>query len=84
VKLSDDLRRRCAGLPFTAGKHGFSVTCSLGVSRWAPGDTADDLLKRADIALYQAKAEGRNRVRGTHIQAAPEEFAGIARADSRS
>jgi two-component system cell cycle response regulator len=74
VKLSDNLRRSCAGIPFKAGLQRFSVTCSLGVSRWAPGDTADDLLKRADIALYQAKSEGRNRVRGTHIQPTPEDF----------
>ncbi len=32
-----------------------SVTCSLGVSEFQSGDTADDLMKRADLALYQAK-----------------------------
>jgi two-component system cell cycle response regulator len=84
VKLSDDLRKNCAGIPFKAGQQRFSVTCSLGVSRWTPGDTADDLLKRADIALYQAKTEGRNRVRGTYIDPAQEDFVGIARANPRS
>jgi diguanylate cyclase (GGDEF)-like protein len=84
AKLSDNLRKSCAGIPFKAGEQRFSVTCSLGVSRWTPGDTADDLLKRADIALYQAKAEGRNRVRGPHLQSASEDSMGIARADRRS
>ncbi|MET0088806.1 MAG: GGDEF domain-containing protein [Candidatus Thiodiazotropha sp.] len=38
------------------------VTCSFGVTEYRPGDNGDSLLRRADEALYQAKAEGRNRV----------------------
>lgn len=63
MKLSDTLRRNCAEIPFTVGNETFTVTCSLGVSRWVAGDSADDLLKKADVALYRAKTEGRNRVR---------------------
>jgi len=37
-------------------------TASLGVAVWQAGDTADDLLGRADQALYRAKAQGRDRV----------------------
>jgi two-component system, cell cycle response regulator len=64
LKLSESLRKSCSEIQFTTGNETFSVTCSLGVSRWAPGDTADDLLKKADVALYRAKADGRNRVHG--------------------
>lgn len=39
-----------------------SITLSLGVARHLPGETADDLLARADSALYRSKMEGRNRV----------------------
>jgi diguanylate cyclase (GGDEF)-like protein len=40
-----------------------SVTVSVGVAGADPDDeTLDDLLERADAALYRAKDEGRNRV----------------------
>lgn len=38
------------------------LTASLGVAELAPGDTADTLITRADKALYEAKAAGRDRV----------------------
>jgi diguanylate cyclase (GGDEF)-like protein len=40
-----------------------SVTVSIGVARREPGrDLPDEALKRADQALYKAKAKGRNQV----------------------
>ncbi|MEJ5313610.1 MULTISPECIES: diguanylate cyclase [Anaerolinea] len=41
---------------------GFSVTASFGVSLSREDDTMTTLLKRADLALYRAKNNGRNRV----------------------
>ncbi len=38
------------------------VTASFGVATLWPGEQAEDLLRRADVALYRAKANGRNRV----------------------
>jgi diguanylate cyclase (GGDEF)-like protein len=38
------------------------VTISLGIAILQPGDTLERLIERADVALYQAKAAGRNRV----------------------
>ena len=39
------------------------LTVSIGGSVVQPGDTPADLMRRADQCLYQAKAEGKNRVR---------------------
>lgn len=39
-----------------------SVTASFGVAAFREGDSPESLLKRADEALYRAKAAGRNRV----------------------
>lgn len=41
---------------------GLRVTASFGVATYQPGDHQDDVVKRADLALYRAKSEGRDRV----------------------
>ena len=38
-------------------------TCSVGVAEWLRGEDAISLIFRADTALYDAKSQGRNRVR---------------------
>jgi diguanylate cyclase (GGDEF)-like protein/PAS domain S-box-containing protein len=46
----------------TANGQDLHVTISVGGSIAEVGDTAESLFERADAALYQAKARGRNRV----------------------
>ncbi len=41
--------------------HGFRLTASLGGAHAKVDESAEDLLRRADAALYQAKHLGRNR-----------------------
>jgi diguanylate cyclase (GGDEF)-like protein/PAS domain S-box-containing protein len=50
--------------PFMVAGHELFVTCSVGVSLF-PGDASDlnMLIRNADVAMYQAKARGRNGYR---------------------
>jgi len=38
------------------------ITISIGITRLKEGDTSEDLIMRADSALYQAKETGRNKI----------------------
>ena len=62
VAVADRLRLKIASLRWESSMGPLQITASFGVSEWQPGDTIDQLLKRADVALYEAKAHGRNRV----------------------
>ena len=64
-KVAERIRAQIADTPFAIGGDGqtIPVTVSVGVAAMMPGaDTVEAMLKRADIALYEAKNGGRNRV----------------------
>ncbi|ESY57394.1 MULTISPECIES: PleD family two-component system response regulator [unclassified Mesorhizobium] len=64
-KVAERIRAEIAQLPFAIGPEGkaIEVTVSVGVSSVLKGaDTVAALMKRADVALYEAKSGGRNRV----------------------
>ena len=45
-----------------AAKRMFAITCSFGVAEWETDDAIDRMLRRADIAMYEAKRSGRDRI----------------------
>ena len=48
--------------PYRLAAGRFVVGASVGVSFWSPGTTAAQLLRQADLAMYEAKNEGKGRV----------------------
>ncbi|MDP3712563.1 MAG: EAL domain-containing protein [Mycobacteriales bacterium] len=62
-RLIDMARRIESSLasPVQCGASRLHVTASVGVTRSRPGQTAEELLREADLAMYRAKSLGRNR-----------------------
>jgi diguanylate cyclase (GGDEF)-like protein len=56
------LRERVAALRVLLPEGDLAVSVSVGVAEHRPGESADDTLARADLALLEAKQQGRNRV----------------------
>ncbi|MCU0831567.1 MAG: GGDEF domain-containing protein [Rhizobiaceae bacterium] len=61
-KLADRIRNAVSSLNIRSGNVHLRVTMSIGIAIWDHRETAEDLYKRADMQLYQAKRTGRNRV----------------------
>jgi len=62
LKCAERLRQLCGALVFEGLPGSLHVTVSLGVALYEPPESVDELVRRADAALYRAKAGGRDRV----------------------
>jgi diguanylate cyclase (GGDEF)-like protein len=51
-----------AGDIVTDAGESFRLRISIGVAQWQTGEDEKSLLKRADMAMYDAKGMGRNQV----------------------
>lgn len=62
-QVAERIRQSIQSLSFVSDGRGFTIAVSIGVANLSEIDTdSTALLKRADNALYKAKACGRNRV----------------------
>ena len=68
LRAAERLRAAVKGSPIEAAGTVLDVTVSVGWAHWS-GDTPDDLLARADKALYAAKDAGRNQIFPASLQA---------------
>lgn len=62
MKLLELLRASIEACPFHFKGERVTITISMGLTAFRPGEHSDFVLKRADQALYRAKNAGRNRV----------------------
>ena len=60
--VGERLRKAVETTPIPIDKNNINVTISMGLAEFSPQETGEDLFKRADSALYEAKESGRNRV----------------------
>jgi len=62
--LAEKIREEVKRKPFTYEGYDISITTSIGATRiWQSDASFDEVFARADKALYQAKADGRDRTR---------------------
>jgi diguanylate cyclase (GGDEF)-like protein len=62
-RRAEDLRRTIEQTTITHGTHSLQLTASIGVAVYPNhGRDMDELFKNVDLALYQSKDDGRNRV----------------------
>ncbi|ANF83551.1 DeoR family transcriptional regulator [Pseudomonas antarctica] len=62
LAVGEGLRAAIEACPFHFKGEPVTITMSMGLAQFQPGERSDLALKRADEALYRAKAAGRNRV----------------------
>ena len=68
-KVADSLRMSVAGKELvnrSTGENLGKITLSAGVAEFDPEESIEELIKRADSALYNAKENGRNQVVASH------------------
>lgn len=65
-QVAERLRQAVAGAEMPSG---LAITVSLGVAHWpASAETPDAAIHAADVAMYEAKKAGRNRLRSAALR----------------
>jgi diguanylate cyclase (GGDEF)-like protein len=68
LRRAEEFRRAIADTPLSTNAGPIQVTCSFGVAAGSNDISSEQLIKKADDALYCAKRYGRNRVHAGPLQ----------------
>jgi len=60
--VAEQIRKKLETVNFSLKENSFNVTASFGIALFEKGDSAEDVIKKADSRLYKAKNTGRNKV----------------------
>jgi diguanylate cyclase (GGDEF)-like protein len=63
---AERIRARMSDSPFEVGGRKISQTVSIGIATWNGDEAPEELQRRADMAMYRAKENGRNRLEIAH------------------
>ena len=61
-RIAEALRHNIASAEIDIADGTVSITVSIGIAQWGPGEQLDEVVQRADRTLYRAKQAGRDRV----------------------
>ena len=65
IKRAEEIRQKCADTILQQGENVLNVTMSFGVATYPDhGQEADEIIIKADSAMYKSKQTGRNKVTG--------------------
>ncbi len=81
-----ELQRVIRAQKFQHDGTSFGITCSFGIAEWENKESIDRTLRRADVAMYEAKRSGRDRIVASDTFALTnnhDEWQGAARIDGR-
>jgi diguanylate cyclase (GGDEF)-like protein len=79
AEVAERLRARFAAAPIVFTGSAISITASFGVTSLTGADGGfDAMLRRADVALYEAKHGGRNRVVSAALDFTPHPVQAVA------
>lgn len=64
ARIGNNICKEISNSPIIYYNHQIKTTCSIGYALQEKHDSIDSLIKRADLALYRTKLNGRNGVSG--------------------
>jgi diguanylate cyclase (GGDEF)-like protein len=62
MAVAERLGESTRHLTVAPGELGYRLTVSTGVASFRPGERVEDVIQRADLALYRAKSGGRDQI----------------------
>ncbi|MCO4763464.1 MAG: diguanylate cyclase [Myxococcales bacterium] len=81
IIVAESVRKRIAAIEFIVDETTVPLSVSIGVADFRQGDALDDVLRRADDALYSAKLNGRNRIERARATSRKRRLSVVQRSD---